>query len=72
LWAAKEATYKALWHYKQPSVVSSLTIGGWRNIDSQFKTFTLLNPRNFDAPENGRGICLQLAEHTYCFFCFCS
>ena len=41
LWAAKEASFKALMNYKQPMVVSRLEIGEWHTIDSQIETFKL-------------------------------
>lgn len=59
LWSAKEAAYKSLLSFAQPSVISAVSIGGWRKIDSHAETFVLLSPWNFNAPSQGVGICLQ-------------
>jgi hypothetical protein len=45
LWVAKEATYKALMHYHQPTVLSDVLIGGWKQ-----GTYQLLNDKLFKAP----------------------
>ncbi|MBC7371482.1 MAG: 4'-phosphopantetheinyl transferase superfamily protein [Bdellovibrionaceae bacterium] len=64
LWAAKEATYKALRSFAQPGVISELEIGAWNG--GQFR---LLNAEKFAAPE-GVGICWVDPEHVYSLFSF--
>lgn len=70
LWCAKEACFKALRSYAQPSVVSAISIGNWTKIDSHTETFELLNFSNFSAPLAGHGLVYHLANHTLGFFIF--
>lgn len=70
LWCAKEACFKALRNYAQPSVVSTISIGNWAKIDSHTETFELLNFHSFSAPLAGHGLVYQLANHTLGFFIF--
>ncbi|QDK39394.1 4'-phosphopantetheinyl transferase superfamily protein [Bdellovibrio sp. NC01] len=72
LWSAKEATFKALKSYEQPSVVSKISIGEWQNIASQFETFRLMNASIFGSPSSGVGVVTHLPHHTLSFFVFCS
>ncbi len=68
LWCAKEACFKALKTFEQPSVVSKISIGDWQNIDSQTETFTLLNSTEFKSSSEGRGIVRQISQWSFCFF----
>ncbi len=70
LWCAKEASFKALRDFAQPSVVSAISIGNWTKIDSHTETFALLNFHNFSAPLAGHGLVFQLTNHTLGFFIF--
>lgn len=70
LWAAKEAAFKALYSFDQPSVVSQITIGDWRKIDSQTETFSLLNASDFKTSSSGCGITVKLSTLVACFFVF--
>lgn len=70
LWCAKEASFKALRDFAQPSVVSAISIGNWAKIDSHTETFALLNYSNFSVPLAGHGLVFQLANHTLGFFIF--
>lgn len=72
LWSAKEAAFKALKSYDQPSVVSKISIGEWQNIASRFETFRLTNASAFNSPSDGRGVVTHLPHHTLSFFIFCS
>lgn len=72
LWCAKEAAFKALKTFQQPSVVSAITIGDWQKIDSQVETFKLLNAKNFHSPSENRGVCVHTDSHSYSFFIFLS
>ncbi|MDG0815110.1 4'-phosphopantetheinyl transferase superfamily protein [Bdellovibrio svalbardensis] len=72
LWCAKEAAFKALKSYDQPSVLSKISIGEWQKIDSQTETFRLINASAFNAPSEGRGVIKHLSAHTLGFFIFCS
>jgi hypothetical protein len=64
LWAAKEATYKALLHYQQPSALSSLLVGSWNQ-----NTFRLLNDKFFRAPI-GLGATWEKEGHIFAAFGF--
>lgn len=70
LWCAKEASFKALRSFQQPSVVSAISIGNWAKIDSHTETFELLNFSKFSAPLAGHGLVFQLPNHTLGFFVF--
>lgn len=70
LWCAKEACFKALRSYDQPSVISKITIGGWEKIDSQTETFKLLNFSEFSAPSESHGLVLHSAPWCIAFFIF--
>lgn len=70
LWSAKEASYKALKHYSQPSVLSQISIGVWEKIDSQTEKFELLNFSDFQAPASNKGIVIQDEKVTLSFFIF--
>lgn len=72
LWCAKEACFKALRSYQQPSVVSQVSIGDWQKIDSQFEMFRCINTENFNAPANHKGIVLRLQNLCFSFFIFSS
>lgn len=72
LWCAKEACFKALRSYDQPSVISKLTIGDWQKIDSQTETFTLLNSADFNSPSDNRGVILRYSSWSFGFFIFSS
>ncbi|MNK91498.1 4'-phosphopantetheinyl transferase superfamily protein [compost metagenome] len=72
LWSAKEAAFKALYTFAQPPVVSQISIGDWKNIDSRTETFRLMNYQDFAAPVNGSGIILTLPPFTFAFFTFAS
>nr|BFD68794.1 hypothetical protein HAGR004_38160 [Bdellovibrio sp. HAGR004] len=68
LWCAKEACFKALKIFEQPSVVSRISIGDWQNIDSQTETFTLTNATEFKSSSEGRGVVRQISQWSFCFF----
>lgn len=68
LWCAKEACFKALKTFEQPSVVSQISIGDWEKIDSQTETFTLLNSTEFKSSSEGRGVVRQISQWSFCFF----
>lgn len=70
LWSAKEAIFKALRSYNQPSVISKISVGAWKNIDSQTETYRLLNPEVHDSPSENRGVAVHFQEHVYSFFVF--
>lgn len=70
LWCAKEAAYKALRPYEQPSVISKISIGDWEKIDSQTETYRLLNSEMFNSPSENKGVIFHLGELTFSFFNF--
>lgn len=70
LWSAKEAVFKALRSYNQPSVISKISVGAWKNIDSQTETYRLLNPADFSSPSENKGVVVHFNQHTYSFFVF--
>ena len=72
LWCAKEACFKALKTFEQPSVVSKISIGRWEKIDSQTETFTLLNSPEFKSPSEGRGVVTEISQWSLCFFVIAS
>jgi 4'-phosphopantetheinyl transferase len=72
LWCAKEAAFKALYTFAQPPVVSKISIGDWKNIDSRTETFRLTNYQDFNAPVNGSGVIVTLPPFTFAFFAFAS
>ncbi len=71
LWCAKEAAFKALKTFRQPPVISSISIGEWQNIDSHTETFSINNFDEFRAPPEGRGLIMEFAPYTLAFFSFC-
>lgn len=70
LWCAKEAAFKALKTFDQPSVISAITIGDWQNIDSQSETYRLRNSSDFKSPSENSGICVRHEHFTISFFQF--
>lgn len=68
LWTAKEAAFKATREYKQPSVLSDISVGDWKNIESQVETFSLLNHRTHGLLSGERGACLKISPHCFGFF----
>ncbi|MFM6930058.1 MAG: 4'-phosphopantetheinyl transferase family protein [Bdellovibrio sp.] len=68
LWTAKEAAFKATREYNQPSVLSDISIGDWKNIESQLETFTLLNHRTHGLSSGERGACLKISSYCFGFF----
>lgn len=70
LWCAKEAGFKALRAFNQPSVISRISIGDWKKIDSQVETYRLLNPDDFNSPSENRGAVIRLGEFIFAFFIF--
>lgn len=72
LWCAKEACFKALRPYAQPPVISQISIGAWKKIDSQTETYGLLNSEAFKSPSKNRGVVIHHDTHTYGFFIFSS
>lgn len=69
LWAAKEAAYKALYAYSQPTLLSQVEIGGWKKLTSQYETFRLRNAASFGGPE-GIGVVFQNDSHVLGIFIF--
>lgn len=72
LWSAKEPAFKALYTFDQPPVVSKISIGDWKKIDSRTETFRLINSHEFNAPVNGSGVLLTVSQFTFGFFAFAS
>lgn len=72
LWCAKESCFKALRNFTQPSVISKISIGGWKKIDSQIETFQLLNFADFNSPSENRGVVVHFNDLTLSFFIFYS
>lgn len=72
LWCAKEACFKALRTFNQPPVISKISIGDWKKIDSQVETYRLLNPQDFNSPSENRGAVIRLNEFVCSFFVFCT
>ncbi|MEN0060276.1 MAG: 4'-phosphopantetheinyl transferase superfamily protein [Bdellovibrio sp.] len=70
LWCAKEACFKALRAFKQPSVISKISIGDWQKIDSQTDTYRLLNASSFSSPSENRGVSLRINSYTVSIFTF--
>lgn len=70
LWCAKEACFKALKSYHQPSVLSQISIGDWQKIDSHTETYRLTNPQSFHSPCENHGIVFRTLQHTCSFFIF--
>ncbi|MFV8257124.1 4'-phosphopantetheinyl transferase superfamily protein [Bdellovibrio bacteriovorus] len=70
LWCAKEACFKALRSYDQPSVISKISIGSWENIDSQTETFRLSNPETFNSSSENRGVMMKISTWSLAFFIF--
>ncbi|WP_413585670.1 4'-phosphopantetheinyl transferase family protein [Bdellovibrio sp. HCB274] len=69
LWTAKEACFKALRPFKQPSVLSGFSVGNWRKNASQFETFTLLDYSEHQVPSEGAGVCFHQQKFCFGFFC---
>lgn len=65
LWCAKEACFKALRTFKQPPVISQLSIGDWQPRGSEVFTCRLLNSESFKAPALNLCVVLQTYEHTF-------
>jgi phosphopantetheinyl transferase (holo-ACP synthase) len=55
LWTAKEAAFKSLRGPQQPTTISQLVIGSWKQIDSHLFTFELKNFLEFQI-QKGLGI----------------
>ncbi len=55
LWTAKEAAFKSLRGTQQPTTISQLVIGNWKQIDSHLFTFELQNFLEFQI-QKGLGI----------------
>ncbi|MGE5085948.1 MAG: 4'-phosphopantetheinyl transferase superfamily protein [Bacillota bacterium] len=68
LWTAKEAAFKATREFNQPSVLCDISIGDWKNIESQLETFALLNFRTHGLPSGEHGACLEISAHCFGFF----
>ncbi|WP_413582895.1 4'-phosphopantetheinyl transferase family protein [Bdellovibrio sp. HCB288] len=69
LWTAKEACFKALRPFKQPSVLSDFSVGKWQKNASQFETFTLLDYSEHQVPSEGAGVCFHQEKFSFGFFC---
>lgn len=67
LWSAKEASFKALVHFAQPSAMSQIEIGNWHQLDSQMSSFQIKNGEDFKAP-SGKG--LVICNETSCLALF--
>lgn len=66
LWCAKEACFKALRSFKQPPVISWLSIGDWqRQQEGGIFTCRLLNAELFEAPITNLCAVLQTYDHTF-------
>lgn len=70
LWCAKEACFKALKAFTQPSVISNISIGAWEKLESQHETCHLTNSQKFNAPFENDGIFISSPPHSFCFFIF--
>jgi len=64
LWAAKEATFKALRSYRQPNIASELILGEWQN-----EHFHLKNENRFQAP-HGFGTTWVDGSYIFAVFLF--
>lgn len=69
LWAAKEASFKALMNFKQPMIMAGLQIGEWQPMDSRIETFKLMNNSEFVAPV-GQGVVIKGNSHVVSIFVF--
>lgn len=68
LWCAKEATFKALQDFNQPSVVSKINVGGWNKLSPQLETFELKNSEDFISHLKSYGVVIHKSHLTYAFF----
>jgi len=67
LWAAKEASFKALKGFNQPQVVSEIQIGSWQIHGSQYETCRIQNLQNFKVSV-AKGIVFTKSGFVFCFF----
>lgn len=72
LWCAKEATFKALQQFSQPSVVSKINVGGWRRLSPQLETFELKKSEDFISHLKSYGVVIHKPHLTYAFFIIAS
>lgn len=71
LWCAKESAFKALRSFQQPTTMSQLEIGGWRESQYELLFFELKNVEDFLAPQ-GRGALIQSDIWSLAIFIFSS
>lgn len=67
LWAAKEASFKALKGPKQPQVVAEIVINHWQNHSSQYETCRLENLRKLEKSV-AKGIVITKLGFVFSFF----
>lgn len=67
LWAAKEASYKALKGPQQPLVVMQIRIGGWQKHASQIETCRIENHQKLEVSVT-KGITYLHSGYVYSFF----
>lgn len=67
LWAAKEASFKALKGPYQPVVVTEISIGSWEIPSSQYETCRINNLHKFNLSV-AKGIVLLKSGFVFCFF----
>jgi phosphopantetheinyl transferase (holo-ACP synthase) len=67
LWSAKEACFKALKGENQPKTVSQIVLTSWTQIDSQFETVSVANPKEFKFSKIF-GVVLKKNVYTFAFF----
>lgn len=69
LWVAKEAVFKALRWYSQPTTISQIETTGWAKHQSLYETFTIKNRERFAAPsmELPRGLGVVIPHEIYLF-----
>jgi len=67
LWAAKEASFKALKGPHQPVVVTEITIGSWMAPHSQYETCRIDNLQKFNLSV-AKGVVFLKSGFVFCFF----
>jgi 4'-phosphopantetheinyl transferase len=69
LWSAKEASFKALKHFHQPTAMSQIKISFGENAFDRIRLFTIENERKFDA-FGSIGAVMETSTLTYCVLIF--
>lgn len=69
IWTAKEAAFKLLAHYKQPSSLSLIRLGDWRSIGCDAHFFTLKNIEEFGVFQLPFGMIFRFDHCTCAVLC---